>query len=135
MTVGLNVCLSYCATSYTEDATTKTCVHTNDMMFDLQVSRWSKDFRVYLDIVNNIAVQMGANPAYEDDDPTITNLENGIKEFYFDGIDDFIQIQDAEVGRSGLLLHHTMTIQAWIYIPEAPSSSQVLLSKIDASNH
>jgi hypothetical protein len=121
MTDDLSVCLAYCATSYTENATTKACDLVKTQMFDLSVVSWSQDFKEYIDSQNSIKVQPGANADYESDDPYITNPQDGLKEFYFDGTNDFLLIKEAEVGRSGLLLHHTMTISVWIFCDGAPT--------------
>ena len=77
---------------------------------------------------------MGANPVYESDDPTITNPVDGLKEFYFDGINDFLLIKEAQAGRGGLLLHHTMTVSIWIYSDGSPANEMALLSKVDKTN-
>ena len=130
---GLSVCLPYCATSYTEDDTSNSCTYTTTSMFDLTVSLWSQDFRDYYDSINSIAVQMGANPDYENDDPTITNPQDDLKEFYFDGTDDCMLIKEESVGRGGLLLHHTMTVSIWIFSDGTPTSEEALLSKVDKS--
>ena len=131
MQVGLPVCLPYCATSFIENGgTSNSCTLTQTSMFDLTVSQWSQDFRDYYDSVNEIVVQMGANPDYEDDDPTITNPQDGLKEFYFDGVNDCMVIKEASAGRGGLLLHHTLTVSIWIFSEATPSSEEALLSKV-----
>ena len=100
-------------------------------MFSLKLDSWSADFRNLIDSVENIHVQLGKNPEYEDDDPWLSKSLDNRLQIYFDGINDFLMIQEAAADIEGLRLAHTMTIQIWAMSTVPDVTSATLLSKID----
>ena len=132
---GIQTCLDFCPNRYTENVDTPNgnfCEKVDDDIFKLDLSLWEQTFKEIRSSVANLLVQRGAQPDYGTDDPGMQKVGDKLQ-LHFDGTEDFLNINEASAGKSGLLLNHQMTITAWIYRLAGGATVQHIFSKIDPS--